>query len=205
MSNKGIKMKDQNGNIFYPCPYYPIGSTFKTTVNQNPSTLFGGTWQLVKKFYDIIHIGSQELYDVYDFGNNTDATGKIGIVGCYGEEMFEGIFAGLNETDHYPGYNRQIQLSAMCTTYGSADINVYLNSTLMIHRGTWSEGRFRRCDVSGLVPVSSLGREKIFNYSGTGVILYVEKTAGSGGIVRSITAHGMFVSNNPVYLWRRTA
>lgn len=83
MSNKGIKMKDKSGNIFYPCPYYPIGSIIKTSVNENPSKWFGGTWTKLQSDYDIIHTGSQILWDYWDFGGNTGDVGKTAILGAY--------------------------------------------------------------------------------------------------------------------------
>lgn len=70
MSNKGVKMKDKNGNIYYPCPYYPVGTIIKTSVNQNPSSLLGGTWTKMQKDYDLIYTGSQCIWDYYDFGGD---------------------------------------------------------------------------------------------------------------------------------------
>ena len=38
------RLKNALGQIFYPSPFWPIGSIFLNTVNENPSKYFGGTW-----------------------------------------------------------------------------------------------------------------------------------------------------------------
>lgn len=48
MGSKGVKFKNQNGDIIFPCPYYPIGSIYMSVVNLNPSNYFGGTWEQIK-------------------------------------------------------------------------------------------------------------------------------------------------------------
>lgn len=47
--SKGIQFKGKNGEKIYPCPYLPIGSIYRTVVNENPSKHFGGTWSLKTK------------------------------------------------------------------------------------------------------------------------------------------------------------
>lgn len=49
MSSSGIKFKNKNNEYVYPCPFYPIGSIYKSVNNNEPSTYFGGTWELVEK------------------------------------------------------------------------------------------------------------------------------------------------------------
>lgn len=46
--SKGIKFKNRNNEPIYPCPYMPVGSIYLSLNNTNPSTYFGGTWELIK-------------------------------------------------------------------------------------------------------------------------------------------------------------
>lgn len=46
MANKGINLKNSNGDSLRPTPYYRVGDLFLTTNSQNPSSFLGGTWTL---------------------------------------------------------------------------------------------------------------------------------------------------------------
>ena len=46
---KAVYLKDKTGNKVVTVPYYPINSVVITSTNENPSTKFGGTWELVDK------------------------------------------------------------------------------------------------------------------------------------------------------------
>ena len=43
---KGIYLKDKDNNKIFPLPYYQVGDLYLTTRSDNPSTIFGGTWEL---------------------------------------------------------------------------------------------------------------------------------------------------------------
>lgn len=43
---KGIYLKDKDNNKIFPLPYYQVGDLYLTTRSENPSTIFGGTWEL---------------------------------------------------------------------------------------------------------------------------------------------------------------
>lgn len=45
MGDKAVKFKDRNGNVVYPCPYWPMGSVYVSVVNVNPKNYFGGEWE----------------------------------------------------------------------------------------------------------------------------------------------------------------
>jgi len=46
--SKGIQFK-RNGENIYPCCYMPVGSIYYSVNNTNPTNIFGGTWNLIKK------------------------------------------------------------------------------------------------------------------------------------------------------------
>lgn len=46
MARLGVNLRNNNGDIIQPNPYYRVGDLFLTTNSQNPSSFLGGTWQL---------------------------------------------------------------------------------------------------------------------------------------------------------------
>ena len=52
MTKKAITLKDENGNLIYPCPYYPVGAIYMSVNNHNPANIFGGKWEQIKDVSD---------------------------------------------------------------------------------------------------------------------------------------------------------
>ena len=52
MNNIAVKFKNTNGSKIYPFPYYPVGSIIITDTNTNPSSKYGGTWELIDKEFE---------------------------------------------------------------------------------------------------------------------------------------------------------
>jgi hypothetical protein len=71
--SKAIKFKNKNNEEVYPCPFYPIGSIYLSLNNTNPSTYFGGKWELIK---DRFLIGAGNSYSASTTGGATTVTLK---------------------------------------------------------------------------------------------------------------------------------
>lgn len=59
MSNKNGKLKIGN-DTFYPSPYWPIHSIYLSLVDTNPSTYFGGTWQLIGQGRTLVGVNTSD-------------------------------------------------------------------------------------------------------------------------------------------------
>ena len=68
MGSKAIKFRNKNNDYIYPCPYFPVGSIYLSLSATNPSTYFGGTWELIK---DRFLIGAGGSYSVNATGGNS--------------------------------------------------------------------------------------------------------------------------------------
>ena len=71
---KAITLKDENGNVIYPCPYYPVGAIYMSVNNHNPGDIFGGEWEQIQ---DVFLLGCGSLYEIGSKGG--EATHKLTI------------------------------------------------------------------------------------------------------------------------------
>lgn len=46
--SKAIQFKNSSNEKIYPCPYFPVGYIYLSTVNINPNTMFGGNWRRIE-------------------------------------------------------------------------------------------------------------------------------------------------------------
>ena len=74
MANNQVQLKDKNNNKCYPNPYWPIGSIFLSMNNTNPSTYFGGTWQLIGQGRTLVGVdtGQTEFNTVNKTGGHKE-------------------------------------------------------------------------------------------------------------------------------------
>ena len=49
-------MRTNSNEKVYPHPYYPVGSIYLSTNNTNPSTWFGGEWQLIAQGMTLVGV-----------------------------------------------------------------------------------------------------------------------------------------------------
>ena len=69
MGSKAIKFRNKDNDYMYPCPYFPVGSIYLSLSATNPSTYFGGTWELIK---DKFLIGAGGSYNVNATGGSAN-------------------------------------------------------------------------------------------------------------------------------------
>lgn len=70
MANKAIKGKIGSDTVYF-VPYFPVGSIYITVSEDNPSTIFGGTWEKIEgKFL----IGASTSYKVSTTGGSSSHT-----------------------------------------------------------------------------------------------------------------------------------
>ena len=71
---KAITLKDEDGNVIYPCPYYPVGAIYMSVNDHNPGDIFGGEWEQIQ---DVFLLGCGSLYENGSKGG--EATHKLTI------------------------------------------------------------------------------------------------------------------------------
>lgn len=134
---------------------------------------------------DVIYIGSQQLYDQYDF----TAAGTVTLLGAYDYRLIEGIFNGFTIPD---AYEKAYKITAQVTTQNENTVGASI-SELSCSGGTWSGTTFRIPISSGIVKQSDLTLETTFNYSRNGLNLKVTNSGNYNGSIFNITIHGYIV------------
>ena len=134
---------------------------------------------------DVIYIGSQQLYDQYDF----TAAGTVTLLGAYDYRLIEGIFNGFTIPD---AYEKAYKITAQVTTNNENTVGASI-SELSCSGGTWSGTTFRIPISSGIVKQSDLTLETTFNYSRNGLNLKVTNSGNYNGSIFNITIHGYIV------------
>lgn len=134
---------------------------------------------------DVIYIGSQQLYDRYDFTEE----GTVTLLGAYDYRLIEGIFNGITIPD---AYEKAYRLTAQITTQNENTVGASI-SEITCSGGTWSGTTFRIPISSGIVKQSDLTLETTYNYSRDGLNLKVTNSENYNGSIFAITVHGYIV------------
>lgn len=137
---------------------------------------------------DVIYIGSQQLYDRYDF----TAAGTVSLLGAYDYRLIEGIFNGFTIPD---AYEKAYKITAQVTTQNENTVGASI-SEMTCSGGTWSGNTFRIPISSGIVKQSDLTLETTFNYSRNGLNLKVTNSGNYNGSIFNITVHGYIVKKS---------
>lgn len=141
---------------------------------------------------DVIYIGSQQLYDRYDFTEE----GTVSLLGAYDYRLIEGIFNGFTIPD---AYEKAYRLTAQITTNNSNQISADIGG-MSCSGNTWSGNTFRIPISSAIVKQSELTLEPVFNYSSRqGLNLKVTNTENYIGSIFSITVHGYIVKKSTAF------
>jgi len=148
---------------------------------------------------DVIYIGSQQLYDRYDF----TAAGTVSLLGAYDYRLIEGIFNGITVPD---AYEKAYRLTAQITTNNSNQIGADIGG-MSCSGNTWSGNTFRIPISSAIVKQSDLALEPTFNYSKPGLNLKVTNSGNYIGSIFSITVHGYIVKKTSDFsaTWQKVA
>lgn len=140
---------------------------------------------------DVIYIGSQQLYDRYDFTEE----GTVTLLGAYDYRLIEGIFNGITIPD---AYEKAYRLTAQITTQNENTVGASI-SEMTCSGGTWSGTTFRIPISSGIVKQSDLTLETTYNYSRDGLNLKVTNSGNYNGSIFAITVHGYIVKKTSTF------
>lgn len=140
---------------------------------------------------DVIYIGSQQLYDRYDFTEE----GTVTLLGAYDYRLIEGIFNGFTIPD---AYEKAYRLTAQITTNNGNQISADIGG-MSCSGNTWSGNTFRIPISSKIVKQSELTLEPTYNYSRDGLNLKVTNSENYNGSIFAITVHGYIVKKTSTF------
>ena len=135
---------------------------------------------------DVIYIGNTEMWNEH----TTTDTGFHTVIECYGQALFDGIFAGIKIPN---GYKKRYRISAYITTTGSSVAGVAINKKIVIQKSTWSGGTFRSLTFSDFFDLEEILQEKLTNYDGSGYNAQMYYSGGGTGSVFHATLHGYLI------------
>lgn len=198
--SKAILFKNKNKEAIYVCPYYPVGSIYKSTSNINPTNFFGGTWNLISSGNERQHVGSEVIFsNLSGYGN----VSKTNIIGAYNYETILGLFDNITVPS---GFHREYRLTFQGRTGGDNRVKVFLNNIETSAKGTWSAETFRVIGGSAYFKESDLLFETTMGYSGAGLNLKYEVTGSdSNWNIFFISIQGFLVTDDYFYVWKRVS
>lgn len=120
--SKSIQLKNRNNEKMYPHPYYPVGSIYLSVVNTNPSTWFGGTWELIAKGRTLVGVDTNDA----DF-NTVQKTG-----GSKSKEL-RALIGATHSTTSRIGYAAAPRVNGFNYTYSINGNDVIVNTDNINH------------------------------------------------------------------------
>ena len=138
---------------------------------------------------DIIHVGSQVLYDNYQM---TTAT-KQAVLGSYNYDLVQGLFVGVNIPQ---AYERAYRITAQINTGNNNLGSVWLNNIQSSTVNTWSGDTMRKLASTRIFKESEIELEPTYVYtSKQGTNLYCQNSGNYQANFWNITVHAYLVKS----------